>query len=305
MPRISIPTRARSSASRRFDWDEVRHFWEQHQSLRAQTDLEEDPAGLGNVCTIGAPRWLNEHYARGQTTVFERLLARVPPPPGPALDVGCGAARWTQRLSERGWAATGIDLQESLIAHNRRQLPHIRFERVALQDFESDVPFSLIASVTVLGHNPHPDQQRAVEKLHSLTAPGSRLLLLENIREQGPHIFANSISGWIDKFQSGGFRCDAVMPYDFNPCLRGLATVRRTTSRLVKRSRQREAVAPDEYLTGTQRTGSSSVARGTERLYDTLLALTGAIDVRLDPWLTDRAAALPPPVHAGMLFVRT
>ncbi len=302
---MGMPREDRSLADRRFDWEQMRRYWERNQELRGQTDFGEDPHALGNVCTIGAPTWLNEHYARGQTAVFERLLARVPRAPGRALDVGCGAARWTQRLAALGWEATGIDLQESLIAHNRRQLPHIHFEQVALQEFQSDMPFSLISSVTVLGHIPHQDQPEAVEKLHSLTVPGSRVLLLENIRDQSAHVFANSIAGWRDRFLQGGFRCEAVVPYDFNPCLRAVAQVRRVVARIGRHSRPEPPPQPDEHLALTPERSPSALVHAYERLYQIILALAGAGDRHLDPWLTQLAVTRPPPVHAGMLFVRT
>src|SRR3712207_900927 len=137
-----MPDPGRASRAPRFEWDQMRRYWERHEELRAAVDLDEDPLALGNVCSPDAPTWLNAHYARGQEAVFERLLARIPRDGGRALDVGCGAARWTKRLSELGWEATGIDLQASLISHNRRRFPQIRFEQVALQEFEAGGPFS-------------------------------------------------------------------------------------------------------------------------------------------------------------------
>ncbi len=296
--------RSNSGEARRFEWDEMRRFWEKHYELRAPADPDSDPEALDNVCTPGAPGWLNRHYARGQEAIFECLLDRVPADRGRALDVGCGAARWSRRLSERGWEVTGIDLQERLIAHNRRLLPNIRFERVALQDFESDARFSLVSSVTVLGHIPHRDQPAAIEKLHSLTGAGGRILILENVRDQSAHVFANSIEGWVAQFRAAGFACEAVVPYDFNPCLRAVSGARRVVGRIARRHRLPAATSPDEFMATALEDRASAPRRASEHVFQELLTFAGAIDRHLDPWLTQRAATVPAPVHAGMLFAR-
>lgn len=281
----------------------MRRYWETHQDVRAQADLDADPHALRNVCTFEAPSWLNEHYASGQEVVFDSLLSRVSSHGGGrALDVGCGGARWSERLSDAGWEVTGIDLQEALIENNRRRLPHIRFEQVALQEFESDARFSLVCSVTVLGHVPHEDQPRAVEKLYSLTVPGARVIVLENTLDQAPHVFANSPAEWTALFQNAGFMREAVVPYDFNPFTRAAAGLRRLGGRLSGRSGS-DTHRPDKYMAVEEGrpSGRSVVA---ERAYWSLMSLAGAADRRLDPWLTRRAASVPRPVHAGMVFVR-
>jgi len=41
---------------------------------------------------------------------------------------------------------------------NRARHPEIEFECVSVQEFEPEEPFDLISSVTVLQHNPFPEQ---------------------------------------------------------------------------------------------------------------------------------------------------
>ena len=296
-----MPARRTSAPGRRFDWDEMRRYWERHHELRAQTNLNQDAHALDNVCTPQAPAWLNRHFARGQQIIFDRLMAQVPARPGRALDVGCGGARWSERLSARGWDVTGIDLQAALIEHNRRRLPHIRFERVALQDLEPDQRFDLVCSVTVLGHIPHGEQPRALEKLRAISAPGGRVLALENVRDQSAHVFANSVAEWIRRFECEGFQCVAVAPYDYNPALRAVAGTRRIAARSFKR-RAPVVAGPDSHMARVER--ARSVRAAAQRVYEPVLRLAGAADRRVDPWLTGRAAKRPAPVHAGMLFVR-
>lgn len=278
----------------------MREYWAAHQELRARTDLARDPHALGNVCMPEAPEWLNRHYARGQEATFERLLALVDGPPRRALDVGCGAARWSERLHARGWSVTGIDLQQALIDHNRVRLPDLSFECIALQDLQPEQPFDLVCSVTVLGHVPHDEQPRALDRLRMITAPGGHVLLLENLRDQAAHVFANSLAEWTDMMREHSFRRLAVAPYGYDPALRALAGTRRLAGSLA--ARRRGSSAPVDH-DGASR----QVARGDAlavRAYGGALSLAGMADRRLDPWLTRREAHIPPPVHAGMLFVR-
>lgn len=278
----------------------MREYWEHHHELRARTDLARDPHALGNVCMPEVPEWLNRHYARGQEAVFEGLLALVEVQPGRALDVGCGAARWSERLHALGWEVTGIDLQQALIDHNRARLPDLTFERVALQELRPERPFDLVCSVTVLGHVPHDEQPRALERLRAITAAGAYVLLLENLRDHARHVFANSLAEWTNLMGECGFERIAVVPYDYNPTLRMLAGARRLAGTVARRELAR-SVPPDENITAGAVAETPTLA---ERVYERALGLAGVADRRLDPWLASRAPRIPAPVHAGMLFVR-
>lgn len=298
------PEPARSSARGRLDWDGVREYWEHHHEVRARTDFDLDPHALGNVCTPEAPVWLNRHYAQAQEAVFDQLLAMVGRAPGRALDVGCGAGRWSERLHASGWHVTGIDLQQALIDHNRERLPHIAFERIALQSLQPDCLFELVCSVTVLGHVPHEEQPRAIERLRAITTPGAHVLLLENIRDQSAHVFANSVNGWTALLADQGFSRVAAAPYDYNPMLRALGRARRVAGAAL-----RDALATvgrtSEAPTQGAAEGIAGGSRGAvQRAYDVATRVAGIADSRLDPRLTRRGSRIPPPVHSGMLFVR-
>src|SRR5438552_1855518 len=217
---------------RRFSWQETIEYWEAHAASRAPADCQ-DPEGLGNVCQADAPRWLNRHYARGQRFVFRRLLRRVPAPmPGAsALDVGCGAARWSALLMSEGYSVVGIDLQPSLIESNSKRFPNIQFFRSSIQDFTWPEPFDLIVSVTVLQHLPHGEQLHAIRAIARLLRPGGYMIALENIVDQDPHVFANTIIGWKERFAVEGLQSLASCRYDYNPALRN-------TSALLRRAKQ-------------------------------------------------------------------
>src|SRR5262249_26787159 len=144
-----------------------------------------------------------------------------------ALDVGCGAGRWCRLLKDRGFQTVGIDLQPELVEQNRQRFPEIRFVQSAIQDYTSESCFDLISSVTVLQHLPFEEQAIAVRKMRELTKRGGFVIALENIEDQGQHVFANSIESWQQLFQSCSFRVVMRRRYDYSPFSRGVSALRR------------------------------------------------------------------------------
>jgi len=147
--RVTASAPSSPKAGRPLTWEEMQRYWQIHAARCSTLDWEVDPERLANVCQPGQPHWLNEYYARSQRLVFERLLALVPPPgPGSrALDIGCGAGRWTRLLAACGYITTGIDIQSRLIELNRERFPAIEFEDEALQEsFDTGVETLLIGT---------------------------------------------------------------------------------------------------------------------------------------------------------------
>src|SRR5829696_4026388 len=129
----------------RFEWPEVKRYWELRSSYWARSPHDGDPHALQNVCHPGAPLWLNRYYARFQEMAYQALLDLLPPPAPKqrALDVGCGAGRWCRLLYERGYHTVGIDLQPDLIQSNRSRYPHIDFLCTPVQEYSAEEPFDL------------------------------------------------------------------------------------------------------------------------------------------------------------------
>jgi len=205
-----------------FSGQEMRRYWELYSVRWAQLDYTRDPDGLENVCYAGVSSWLNRYYAYFQRQVYRTLFSRLQPPVAGAraLDIGCGAGRWCRFLSERGYATVGIDLQPELVDINRRRYPHMTFERVAIQDYVSQEPFDVVSSVTVLQHIPADEHALVIRKIRSLVKTGGYALILENIRDHLPHVFAHPIKAWEAQFQEVGFRVVARRRYDYSACLR-------------------------------------------------------------------------------------
>jgi SAM-dependent methyltransferase len=291
--------------SPRFDAAEAHGYWREHLARRAPIDFALDPDGLNNVCHPGAPLWLNQYYAHFQNIVFRKLLSHITPDPnrGPrALDLGCGAGRWCRVLAAQGYATTGIDLQEGLIARNRQQFPHIQFLCGSLQDVTEGGDFDLLTSVTVIQHNPPDEQEKLIRHIRRLLVDGGHVLALENVRDQDVHVFSSSIEGWISRFERAGFRCRHICRYDYSPLLRLDRLLALTARRLLRRGR------PDRE---TRDPGTRGLDEPTSRLrrvagaaHASVLRIATTGDTLVERLLIETNPPLPT-VHCGFLFQAT
>jgi SAM-dependent methyltransferase len=287
--------RLSETTSSRLDWPGMRLHWRAHAVRWGDLDYDADPDGIGNVCLAGEPLWLNHYYARFQRVVYDRLLALVPRPrPGArALDVGCGAGRWCARLVRAGYATTGIDLQEPLIAANTVRHPDARFECVAVQDYAPRERFDVISSVTVLQHQPYDQQEIVLRRLRALAAEGAHLVALENVRDRGRHVFSHTIAGWCERFEAAGFRVVGTRRYDYSPASRALASARGVLSSVVRGPTRR----PIRRADGS---GERSPVRRARGLDLALRRVAVALDAVVEPVLIASRVPLPT-VHCGFV----
>jgi 2-polyprenyl-3-methyl-5-hydroxy-6-metoxy-1,4-benzoquinol methylase len=292
---------------RRFNWDEMRSYWEIHSSRYAQLDYERDPDGLGNVCQADAPLWLNEYYARFQRMAYQRLFSLVPACPSMcrAIDVGCGAGRWCRFLAGHGYDTVGIDLQPELVKMNKQRYPGISFYCSSIQDYPSDGSFDLLSSVTVIQHVPFEDQDEVIRKLREFLKPGGYAIVLENIHDQGYHVFANTIDGWVARFEKAGFSLVAFRRYDYSPLLRLLGF---SLSNLVKfipvaRKEGSDAICTPEKLSAPSSQGTGS-RRLLSRSYKTIQRAATWVDSIFEPVLVRGNFNLST-AHCGFLFKAT
>jgi trans-aconitate methyltransferase len=267
-------------------------YWETHGKTWGNIDYVADPDGLENVCHAGEAHWVNEYYGRFQRTVFRWLLAKVPPTEmnSHALDVGCGAGRWCRMLADRGYHTVGIDLQAELVEQNRQRFPDVEFVRSAIQDFTSERRFELISSVTVLQHLPFDEQVIAVRKMRELAKPGGFVIILENIADQGQHVFANSIENWQALFSSCSFRPVAIRRYDYSPGTRSVALLRRVKQILGWKAMKIESMA-----------AGAEAPRQNRGVRDALTWIGVKVDVPIESLLV-RCNVKLPTVHCGFLF---
>jgi SAM-dependent methyltransferase len=200
--------------------EDLEGYW---RGLHAQRGTADD---LEIVCLPGAPAWLNRYVAETQQRIFTGMLGEIGSLEGAhVLDVGCGTGRWSQLLRDRGADVLAIDISPEAIESNRQRISGIEFRvaDLARPDLPDDA-FDLIASVTVLQHLPPDGQQSASAALARALRPGGYALLLENIRDHGPHVFSRRIEQWVDLFRRVGLSPCRVAGYSFDLPLR-VATV--------------------------------------------------------------------------------
>lgn len=101
-------------------------------------------------------------------------------PGGRVLDIGCGTGFLLERLAERGFSGTGIDLSPESVEHARRRLTEIgaadRLTAVVGSAYEPpEGPFDLIALTDVLEHLEDP--RACLAALRAQLAPGGLLVI--------------------------------------------------------------------------------------------------------------------------------
>jgi SAM-dependent methyltransferase len=278
------------------------HYWKTHYGVRGAIDWRTDPDGLNNVCQSGAPAAVNRYYHRSQRRAYLRLLAPLLPfdRGARALDIGCGAGRWSRLLTRSGLEVTGIDLQDELVAANRSRNVDIRFEVCPVQDFRSPEPFDLLSSVTVLQHLPEQEQVKAVANMATLCRPGGHALILENVGDHSsPHVFPRSPGEWIRLFETEGFRRVDEQPYDFSP-------VQRLYYRVTQSRRMAHAGVASAALPRPEQLAVHPETKGEARLrrIDHMVRVAAcAADATLEPALISVRAPFST-IHVGLRFER-
>ena len=105
--------------------------------------------------------------------------------PGPTADVGCGSGRDAAWLNTHGFAATGFDASQGLLAEARRRHPGVRFRRAALPALEgvASARFDNVLCETVIMHLPAGDIAASVRRLVEILKPGGTLYLSWRVTE--------------------------------------------------------------------------------------------------------------------------
>ncbi len=290
----------------KFSWPQMRQYWETRVARLGATPEAEDPDALRNVCTSDFPLWLNDYFARGQRRTYKHLLSMVPKgAESHALDLGCGSGRWCRLLTKNDYAATGIDLQCDLIERNKQRYPLVRFFCTPIQDYQADRQYDLVSTVTVIQHLPLEEQRIVAKKIETFVTPGGYLLMLENIHDQGRHVFARSIAGWQDLLGQQGFELVALKRYDYNMCTRSYRYMVHALMQVVRfvASRGQSRRTPDAISATAPGGGRSSgtLLPGFEKLMYFVMRVPVAVDSIIDPILWRNNAAIPS-VHCGFLF---
>ena len=112
-------------------------------------------------------------HAQGYRRLLARYYRRMFPPDASVLEVGCGQGDLLALLPNRD--VTGVDLSPRQIAAARTRVPHGTFHVQAGERLALDRKFDVIVLSETI--NFAADVQRIFERLHTVSAPRTRLIL--------------------------------------------------------------------------------------------------------------------------------
>ncbi|MGD9863891.1 MAG: class I SAM-dependent methyltransferase [Pseudodonghicola sp.] len=96
------------------------------------------------------------------------------------LDLGCGTGELAARLSEAGFAVTGVDPQAAALERARQLAPAVQFLLSRVEDLPADCgPFDAACFVNALHHVAPDRMEAALIKALSLVRPGGEVLVIE------------------------------------------------------------------------------------------------------------------------------
>ena len=132
--------------------------------------------------------WFGDEYlaiyphrdAREARAAVELFLSSAPPPPGPVLDLACGAGRHLRELLASGLHAVGLDLSITMLGKAREASPRAPLVRgdMRLLPFDRDSFTGLTSFFTSFGYFASADQDRqAAAEMSRVLTPGGSFML--------------------------------------------------------------------------------------------------------------------------------
>lgn len=136
-----------------------------------------NPKELGKKYDKIAQWWHENHRGSGYGLKQLELALKFVPSGKSALDVGCGAGgRIIRKLEEHGFAVTGLDVSEKMIALAIENHPNCSFQVADICTWESDEKFDLIIAWDSIFHLPLQMHRPVIDKLCSLLEKGGVLI---------------------------------------------------------------------------------------------------------------------------------
>lgn len=117
---------------------------------------------------------------RARLEVYKAFLDVIHSHDGPnlALDVGCGRGEWLELLQDSGFEATGVDLDEPMLATCReRGLSVHKADAIEYISSLPDASQILVSGFHIAEHLPFEMLQTLVEQAHRVLKPGGILIL--------------------------------------------------------------------------------------------------------------------------------
>jgi len=132
--------------------------------------------------------WFGDEYlaiyphrdAREAHAAVELYLSSAPPPPGPVLDLACGAGRHLRELLAAGLHAVGLDLSITMLGKAREVSPRAQLVRGDMRrlPFRGGSFAGLTSFFTSFGYFASSAQDRqAAAEMNRVLAPGGSFML--------------------------------------------------------------------------------------------------------------------------------
>jgi 2-polyprenyl-3-methyl-5-hydroxy-6-metoxy-1,4-benzoquinol methylase len=149
------------------------------------TTAQKNTLAEGHVHELWERGFRNPRNELFYELAFERILAKIQPPPGSVfLEVGCGGGFHAMRLARRGYRVKAVDFSDAVLDRARENVRAAGLEhlidvgREDLVDLSyDDHSFDYALCWGVLMHV--PEVERAVEQLSRVIAPGGHLIVHE------------------------------------------------------------------------------------------------------------------------------
>lgn len=142
-----------------------------------------DPETTRAVYEAGAAAW-DRARGRGlsERPWLERFLALAPP--GPVLDLGCGAgepiAAW---LMAQGRAVTGVDFAAPMLARARARLPEGEWVQADMRGLDLGRRFAGVLAWDSFFHLTIAEQRATIPRLAAHLSPGGALMFTSGAEE--------------------------------------------------------------------------------------------------------------------------
>ena len=182
------------------------YSWKEYWAGIAHSYADDGAKGFSAVLHPDAPGWFNTTIDRLQHRAWRTGLRHCRIQPDSAvLDVGCGTGRWLRRYLEQQLRPVGLDATAGML----RQATVFGVDCPLAAGYAQRLPFrnaafGLVSAVTVVQHLEYADQENALKEMARVLRPGGRLLLLDLIRGDGPHIFPRRPEDWISQAALAG-----------------------------------------------------------------------------------------------------
>jgi SAM-dependent methyltransferase len=182
--------------------------WFRQTHLEALARNPEDR--LDPVINPGGNAWVNRFVDYAHRLGMQKAFAHLKAESGTlrgrtVLDLGCGRGRWVREYASRGAKVTGVDISPEAVGFLCAELPEHQFlcqdlTRLAIPASS----FDIVNSVTVLQHLPEAGQRMVLPLIKASLKPGGYFVLLENVVDSSPIVFAHSLSKWIQLVEATG-----------------------------------------------------------------------------------------------------